>query len=216
MYRAHYTGNTVPKVWTSKSLHWREVISKSVRLWRSWQTSRDSSKLMGFQIQTLIDKPRRLPSGMSILSGRPDPSNSNPEAKLPPSIEEIDHVLKKGDEDPKQFDPHGYLHLLLTRYRLSSEKPITSELKPKPGSITLRTVEGQQKQVDQQQPRYFHNNVDLHHLLIHETGPHLENIPSRSRNQGLELSPNRPKVYRRRRTKRIRSKLMITPNITAH
>lgn len=153
---------------------------------------------------------------MSVLSGRPDPSDLKPGAKLPPSIEEIDHLLKKGDEDPKQVHPRGHLHLLLTRYRLSSEKPTTSELKPKPGSITLETVEGQQKQVDQQQPKYFHNDVDLHHLLIHDTGPHLENIPSRSRIQAQELSPNRPKVYRRRRTKRIRSNLMINPNITAH
>ena len=120
---------------------------------------------------------------MSVLSGRPDPSDLKSGAKLPPSIKEIDHLLKEGDEDPKQVHPHGYLHLLLTRYRLSSEKPTTSELKPKPGSITLETVEGQQKQVDQQQPKYFHNDVDLHHLLIHDTGPHLENIPSRSRIQ---------------------------------
>ncbi|CAD6567929.1 MAG: hypothetical protein ASARMPREDX12_000844 [Alectoria sarmentosa] len=95
----------------------------------------------------------KLPSGMSVLSGRPDPSDLKSGAKLPPFIEKIDHLLKEGDEDPKQVHPHGYLHLLLTRYRLSSEKPTTSELKPKPGSITLETVEGQQKQVDQQQPK---------------------------------------------------------------
>lgn len=55
---------------------------------------------MAVQNPALTDIPPRLPSGESVLSGRPDPSELKPGAKLPPSIEEIDHLLKKGDEHP--------------------------------------------------------------------------------------------------------------------
>lgn len=39
----------------------------------------------------------RLPSGESVLAGRPDPSELKSGAKLPPSIQEIDRLLKMGD-----------------------------------------------------------------------------------------------------------------------
>lgn len=34
-----------------------------------------------------------------MLSGRPDPSELGPGAKLPPSIDKIDRLLKRSDED---------------------------------------------------------------------------------------------------------------------
>lgn len=129
------------------------MISQSDRLWRSGQTSWDSSELTLIQIQELIDTPRRLPSGESVLSGRPDPSEVKPGAKLPPAIEEIDHLLKKSDEDPRQVHPRRNLHHLLTQHRLSSENPTTSDSKPKPRSFTVEAAEGQHKNVDQQEPK---------------------------------------------------------------
>lgn len=42
----------------------------------------------------------RLPSGESVLAGRPDPSELKSGAKLPPSIKETDRLLKKGDGYP--------------------------------------------------------------------------------------------------------------------
>lgn len=158
---------------------------------------------------------RRLPSGKSVLSGRPDPSELKPGAKLPPSIKEIDHLLKKSDEDPKQVHARRNLHLL-TQHRLSSEKPTTSESKLKPGSIAIEAAEGQQKKADQQEPKCFHDDSDLHHSLTYDTGLRLEDFLPRNGNQAQELSLNRPKAYRRRPLKRIRSNLTITPSFTAH
>ena len=112
-----------------------------------------SSHLSKFR--ELINIPRRLPSGESVLSGRPDPSELKPGAKLPPSIEEIDRLLKNSDEVPKQVHPRRNIRHLLTQHRLSSEKPTTSdsEPKPKPRSSVVEAAEGQQKNVDQQEAK---------------------------------------------------------------
>ena len=67
---------------------------------RSGPTSWDTSKLTVLCYQVLIDIPHRLPSGESVLAGRPDPSELKAGAKLPPSIEEIDRLLKKGNQNP--------------------------------------------------------------------------------------------------------------------